>query len=112
MKILRSGTRDVEILAPLKIKCLQTTIENGVIIGGSQSVEANGLFVSNNAIINRNLTVNNNLTVNGTLNVLGLSYKPWHVAGRVDGATLQILSNKGEYPSPSLDPLLIQLVSF
>ncbi len=23
---------------------------------------------------------------------------PWHVAGRVDGTTLQILSSKGEYP--------------
>jgi hypothetical protein len=65
MQILGTGTRDVEILAPLKIKCLQTTIENGVLIGGSQPVESNGLFVSNNAIINRNLTVNGNLTVSG-----------------------------------------------
>ena len=52
MQILGTGTRDVEILAPLKIKCLQTTIENGVLIGGSQPVELNGLFVFNNAIIN------------------------------------------------------------
>ena len=58
MKILGSGTRDVEIMAPFNIRCQQTTIHNGVIIGGSQSVEANGLYVSNNAVINRNLTVN------------------------------------------------------
>jgi hypothetical protein len=72
MRILGTGTRDVEILAPLKIKCLQTTIENGVLIGGSQPVESNGLFVSNNAIINRNLTVNGNLTVDGFY-----SHKPY-----------------------------------
>ena len=54
MQILGTGTRDVEILAPLIIKCQQTTIDNGIIIGGSQSDSANGLYVSNNAIINKN----------------------------------------------------------
>ena len=40
----------------------------------------------------------NNLTVSGTLNAVGLNYNPWWVAGKVDGATLTILKNKGRYP--------------
>jgi hypothetical protein len=97
MQILGTGTRDVEILAPLKIKCLQTTIENGVLIGGSQPVESNGLFVSNNAIININLTVNGNLTVSGGIP------SPFWVAGKIDGsvagAVPTIVTRKGEYGS-------------
>ena len=65
MQILGTGTRDVEIIAPLKIKCLQTTIEQAVVIGGAAPAEAIGLYVSNNGIINGNLTVVGNLTVNG-----------------------------------------------
>jgi hypothetical protein len=65
MEILGTGNRDVEISAPLKIKCLLTTIEQAVVIGGAAPVEATGLYVSNNAVINRNLTVVGNLTVSG-----------------------------------------------
>jgi hypothetical protein len=65
MQILGTGTRDVEITAPLKIKCLQTTIEQAVVIGEAAPVEAVGLYVSNNAVINGGLTVVGNLTVNG-----------------------------------------------
>jgi hypothetical protein len=100
MQILGTGTRDVEILAPLKIKCPQTTIENGVIIGGSQSVEANGLFVSNNAIINRNLTVNGNLTVSGTTSFAN----PYWVAvviGFTGGNPYFIRANGGRYAATS-----------
>jgi hypothetical protein len=83
--------------------------------------EANLISIDDNVTINGALVVgtaaaNKNLTVNGTLNVLGLSYKPWHVAGRVDGATLQILSNKGEYPftvtRPSSYPVGIFLINW
>ena len=65
MEILGTGNRDVEISAPLKIKCLLTTIEQAVVIGGAAPIEATGLYVSNNAVINRNLTVVGNLTVSG-----------------------------------------------
>jgi hypothetical protein len=65
MEILGTGTRDVEISAPLKIKCLQTTIEQAVVIGGAAPAEATGLYVSNNAIINKDLTVAGNLIVEG-----------------------------------------------
>jgi hypothetical protein len=100
MQILGTGTRDVEILAPLKIKCLQTTIENGVIIGGSQPVESNGLFVSNNAIINRNLTVNGNLTVEGTTSFAN----PYWVAVVINfvGGVPTIVRNGGRYAATSL----------
>ena len=40
----------------------------------------------------------NNLTVNGSLNASGISYNPWWVAGKVDGATLSILNDKGRFP--------------
>jgi hypothetical protein len=100
MQILGTGTRDVEILAPLKIKCLQTTIENGVIIGGSQPVESNGLFVSNNAIINRNLTVNGNLTVEGTTSFAN----PYWVAVVINfvGGVPTIVRNGGRNAATSL----------
>ena len=61
----------VEILAPLKIKCLQTNIEKGLLVGELLPVEAIGIYVSNNAIINRNLTVNQNLTVAGNTTFTG-----------------------------------------
>jgi hypothetical protein len=67
MQILGTGTRDVEILAPFKIKSLLTTIEQAVTIGGSAPVEATGLYVSNNAVVNRNLTVVGNLALTGYL---------------------------------------------
>jgi hypothetical protein len=99
MKILGSGTRDVEILAPLKIKCQQTTIENAVVIGGSQSVEANGLFVSNNAVVNRNLTVNGNLTVSGTTSFAN----PYWVAVVIGftGGNPYFIRNGGRYAATS-----------
>ncbi len=40
----------------------------------------------------------NNLTVSGTLTASSISYNPWWVAGKVDGATLTIVKNKGRYP--------------
>jgi hypothetical protein len=96
MQILGTGTRDVEILAPLKIKCPQTTIENGVIIGGSQPVESNGLFVSNNAIINGNLTVNGTTTFTQA-NPHWVAVVITYVAG-----VPTILRNGGRYPATSL----------
>jgi hypothetical protein len=93
MQILGTGTRDVEILAPLKIKSLLTTIEQAVVIGGSAPVEATGLYVSNNAVVNRNLTVNQNLTVSGDMTVTGKG--PWYCAGRVNTGTGGIFSNYG-----------------
>ena len=71
----------VEIVAPPNIKCLQTAIDNGVIIGGSMPVEAIGIYVSNNGIINRNLTVNNNLTVAGNINCGDIKDSIDHVWG-------------------------------
>jgi hypothetical protein len=68
MPILANATRDVEILAPLKIKSSQTTIDNGVLIGDEMPAEAVGLFVANNSIIPGNLTVGGNSNVVGNVN--------------------------------------------
>jgi hypothetical protein len=65
MKILGSGTRDVEILAPLIVKSQVTKFEKGIEVGTTHGSGAFGLYVANNAIINRNLTVNGDLTVSG-----------------------------------------------
>ena len=43
------------------------------------------------------MVVDGNLTVSGSLNELGLTYKPWRVAGRFDGVNMVVLSSKGEY---------------
>ncbi len=43
-------------------------------------------------------TADKNLTVYGTSSAMGLSYKPWHVAGRYDWVSIVLLSNEGGYP--------------
>ena len=62
MKILGSGTRDVEILAPLIVKSQVTTFEKGIEVGTTHGSGAFGLYVANNAVINGNLTVNGTTT--------------------------------------------------
>ena len=80
------------------------------------SLVTNSGFTALRVFETGNVTIPADLTVSGTLNAGGLSYKPWHVAGRVDGATLQILSNKGEYPftvsRPASYPLGIYLINW
>ena len=113
------------ICAPNSIECTNNATFGGILSCSSfKSSGVDGISLTTSTgftslrVFNDtgNITIPANLTVSGTLNVGGLSYKPWHVAGRVDGATLQILSNKGEYPftvsRPASYPLGIFLINW
>ena len=71
MTILGYDNRDVEITAPLHVKCDLTTIDKSVTIGSTMATGTTGLTVSNNAVINGNLTVN------------GTMPSPFWVAGKL-----------------------------
>ena len=88
MQILGTGTRAVEILAPLNVKSSQTTFDNGRLIGSSMSAQAIGLYVSNNGIVGGNLTVVGNM-----------SYKPY-IAFRLSANA--IAQNTGQYQLQTL----------
>ena len=65
MQILGTGTRDVEILAPLKIKSASTVIDNGLTVGGTSTF---------NSDVSISATRNNNTSVETRITNLGSGY--------------------------------------
>jgi hypothetical protein len=70
----------------------KTTVKAIDILEVNDSISVTGFVNAQSATIATNLIVNGSLTANN------ISYNPWWVAGKVDGATLTILKNKGRYP--------------
>ena len=65
MQILANASRDVEILAPLKVNSSLTTITNNVIMGVATSLTETALFVEAGGRFAGNLIVIGNLSVDG-----------------------------------------------
>ena len=65
LQILGSGTRDVEILAPLRVNSTSSTFNNNVIIGAPKLLADTALTVMAGARIDGNLNVVGSLTVEG-----------------------------------------------
>ncbi len=65
MQIPATGTRDVEISAPLKVKSFLSTFENGMSVGTAMPTSAIALAVTGQGAFGGSLTVFGNLTVNG-----------------------------------------------
>ena len=67
MQILATGTRDVEIIAPLKVKTFSSTFENGRSVGTGMPTSAIALAVAGQGAFSGNVTMFGNLTVNGSI---------------------------------------------
>ena len=64
MQILTTGTCDVEIIAPLKVKSCLSTFENGMSVGIAMPTSAIALAVTGQGVFGGSLTVFGNLMVN------------------------------------------------
>ena len=69
MQILPNTERDVEILAPLKVKGRTTIIENNLTTGVLTPLADEAFLVMSSGHVNGNLAVDGNITCDGTLTV-------------------------------------------
>ena len=101
MLILGSGTRDVEILAPLIVKGTTSTFNNGVIVGATKLLAETALSVAASASIAGNLTVAGSLTVGG---ITSESLNPYWVAVIIifENGVPTIVRNAGRNNATSL----------
>ena len=73
MQILGTGTRDVEILAPLKIKSTTSAIiDNGIVVNGNSSFNSNVTIDSIGQITASSLATSGDVIITGALTVGGL----------------------------------------
>jgi hypothetical protein len=100
MQVLGSGTRDVEILAPLVVKGTTSTFNDSVIVGTTKLLAETALSVAASASIAGNLSVTGNLTVNGTTSFAN----PYWVAVVINftGGIPTIVRNGGQNVATSL----------
>ena len=57
MQIQATGTRDVEIIAPLKVKSFLSTFENGMSVGSAMPTSAIALAVAGQGAFSGNVTM-------------------------------------------------------
>jgi hypothetical protein len=103
MQILANSTRDVEILAQLKVASTTTTnFEHNIAVGSLSDPAEIALQVGASANISNNLTVNGDLIV-GSVNIVD-SLNPYWVAVVITfvGGVPTIARNGGRYPATSL----------
>jgi hypothetical protein len=88
-----SGTTTIPVIKTAPVLTDAGVSINGLIVRNSQNQSVMTVFGDTKATL-----FEGNLVVEGTLSAANISYNPWWVAGKVDGATLTILKNKGRYP--------------
>jgi hypothetical protein len=100
LQILGTGTRDVQIIAPLRVNGTLSTFNNNVTIGATKLLADTALTVTAGARIDGNLSVGGNLTVSGTTSFAN----PYWVAVVINfvGGVPTIIRNGGRNAATSL----------